>query len=129
MKQKLFNLIMLLLCLISLSDCKTTNFDLSKLKLNEDIKLIGIIKKQKMYQGTLNEYTFYTIIIGENKTYFLNPKDENNIILFNTNKESKGFDEYVNKKVKITGKIEMGFVGWKKELKKGILVEKITIIK
>lgn len=51
------------------------------------------------------------------------------VIIFNkeTN-DSRGFDEYIDKKVQIIGKEIIGYIGWRKEAKPGMLVEEIKIL-
>lgn len=93
-------------------------------QIKKNQNYIGIIVKITMFPKTLSEYSYYIL-----KSNTSSSSLTNEIILFNkeTN-NSRGFDEYIDKKVKITGKEIMGFIGWRKEAKPGILVEKIKII-
>ena len=87
---------------------------------SKPLQLTGVVEKTTEKKGTLSEYSYYFI-----KASF---SSENNILFNKNTNDSRGFDEYIGKKVKITGKETIGFVGWRKEAKQGILVEKIEII-
>ena len=113
----------ILFFIITIIACKSTD----RISANHNKKIYiysGIIEKITKFPGTFSEYSFY--ILKPDKIN-LPYKD---IILFNKDDNtSRGFDEYVDKKVKITGKEITGYIGWRKLAKSGILVEKITIIK
>ena len=123
---KFKKLYIVLFLLILLINCNSTNKKNNKSE--NKIEIVGTVKKIKAGAvGTFSQYTFF-ILDTEKKADVLF-KLEEYIILFNKKDNvSRGFDEYIGKKVKITGKETIGFVGWRKEAKQGILVEKIEII-
>lgn len=93
---------------------------LSRISETEPINLEfqGKIKKVIKYEGTLSE-----------SRYFILEKRFGSIILFNEKYYSTGFEEYIDKYVIIKGQEITGFVGWKREKKKGYKVISIDILK
>ena len=66
-------------------------------------------------EGTKSENRYFKIknVIGEEE------------YLFNDAGRNVGFEKYLNKKVKVTGYIEIGRIGWQGEEVMGIYVDKI----
>ena len=124
-----FLLIMASFLLVLFTGCElyTTNLSEKDTKKtstgdkNSQFTGTGVINKIIEEEGTWNEYSYYILNYWSDETLLFN-KDTN---------DSNGFDEYVDRKVKIIGKETYGVIGgWQKKIiEPGILVEKITIIK
>ena len=91
-------------------------------------ELTGTVKKLKHGpSGTFSEYSYFVLDTGEKSESLIINEFEN--VLFNkADRVSRGFEEYVDKKVRITGTETTGYVGPRKEEKPGILVEGIIVL-
>ncbi|MCX6745414.1 MAG: hypothetical protein NTX00_00150 [Candidatus Parcubacteria bacterium] len=79
------------------------------------LTLTGIVKEIVSAPGSKSENRVDVIKTDNGKEYYL----------FNNIGENTGFENYVGKKVTITGYIDNGFVGWQHNVWSGIYVEEI----
>jgi len=87
--------------------------------LEEDmLRLTGTVKQVFQLKGTLSEYSYF----------ILSTEDVRDLILFNENKESRGFEEYLGIEVEVFGENGTGFIGFRKTPTEGILVKEIVIL-
>ena len=106
---------------MSSSSLDENNRDLSKQSDNrvvhfeqvEDdyIHIQGTVEKITKLSGTLSEYSYYLIRV-----------DLKEMILFNENKISEGFDAFVKTEVHIKGQKTEGSIGWRKMKAMGVQV-------
>lgn len=82
------------------------------------IEVKGKVKQIIQYEGTFSE-----------TRYFVLKQKLGRVILFNEKNFSTGFEKYIDRYVIIKGQEITGFIGWKKEKKKGYKVISIDIIK
>ena len=91
---------------------------------------VELEKKSEILTSLTVEGTVIEIIIdegseSENHYYKIRDNEGNEEYLFNEIGVNQGFEEFVNKKVSITGFKETGFIGWQHEQVEGIYVESI----
>lgn len=76
-------------------------------------------------EGTVIKIITAEGTMSENQYYKIKTDDGNEEYLFDEIGMNQGFEEFVNKKVSITGFKETGFIGWQHEQVEGIYVESI----
>jgi hypothetical protein len=79
-------------------------------------------------EGTVIEIITAEGTRSENHYYKIRDDDGNEEYIFNKIGVNQGFEEFVNKRVRITGFREIGFIGWQHEKVEGIYVEEIEVI-
>lgn len=84
---------------------------------SNEISLSGIVEIRVLNEGTFSEYS-----------YFLLKTSGGEEILYNKQNYSIGFDDYVNKKVEVSGYSSVGYIGWNKQKKKGLIVKNIKLL-
>lgn len=82
------------------------------------VEYSGLVEKITMFEGTLSQYSYFVFIDEHVKQ----------IILFNQNKKSRNFDDYVGLHVNIKGEMIIGTIGWSGQKKEGLLVKEIFIV-
>lgn len=90
---------------------------------------IKLQKQPSMPQSLIIEGTIIEIVTAEgskseNRYFKIRDLNEKEEYLFNDVEHNEGFG-FVNKKVKITGYKETGFIGWQSKQVEGIFVEKV----
>lgn len=79
-------------------------------------------------EGTVFERVTSVGTKSENHYYSVRDDKGNNEYVFNEIGENGGFDKFVNKRVRIRGFRETGFIGWQHEEAEGIYIEEIELI-
>lgn len=80
-----------------------------------DLTATGRVEMVRVFPGTLSEFSFYTLLTNGN----------GRVILFNASNASRGFEEYSNRRVRVTGSPARGVIGWKRIATNGIRVRDI----
>ncbi len=93
---------------------------------------VKLEKKTKIPTSFTVEGTVIKIITAkgtrsENQYYKIKTNDGTEEYLFDEIGMNRGFERFVNKKVRITGFKEIGFIGWQHEQVEGIYVESIEV--
>ncbi len=83
----------------------------------------GELQKKVEYPKTLSEYSYFILKTDGGGSDAAHP-----LILFNKDKLSMGFENYTDKRVEVSGNLILGYLGWRKILKKGLLVKEIIIV-
>jgi hypothetical protein len=83
----------------------------------------GVLQKITEYPKTLSEYSYF-ILKPDNG----GPQAGQALILFNKDKLSSGFENYTDRRVEVSAYLGLGYLGWRKTLKRGLLVKEIKII-
>jgi len=78
-------------------------------------------------EGTVIEIITAEGTKSENHYYKIRDDSGNEEYIFNEIGRNEGFEEFVNKEVRITGFREKGFIGWQHEEVEGIYVENIEL--
>jgi len=81
----------------------------------ESRTLEGIVTLVKENEGTLSEIRYYVLVTGS----------ESSFILFNNKGFSAGFDQWLDRTVRVSGKKGTGKIGYKRQEKTGFIVEHI----
>ena len=94
---------------------------------------IRLDKKSEIPLSFSMEGVVLEIITGpgtrsENHYFVIKDSNDGEEYLFNEIGYNRGFDEFVNKTVRITGYKEYGFIGWQHEKVEGIYIESIKEI-
>ncbi|MBN1798602.1 MAG: hypothetical protein JW822_08485 [Spirochaetales bacterium] len=118
--------VLIVLCAMSFASCLDVDENTATLPVSngqdsstaEPDALRGVVEKKTEFAGTLSEYSFFVLVTS----------DGTELILFNQQQRSLGFDEYAGKNVRVKGQNITGSIGWRKIKKDGIQVEDIRII-
>jgi hypothetical protein len=108
-------------------DVKRGDIGKEEKSVNVELKLE---KKSEIPTSFTMEGTVLEIITAkgtrsENHNYKIRDSEGNEEYIFNEIGENQGFEEFVNKRVAITGFKELGFIGWEHVEVEGIYVESI----
>ncbi len=115
---RFFLFFVFVVCLISCGGnaCKKRVEELNK--SSKFVELEGSVGIKKEMRGTLSEFSYF----------FVSTKNEGNVTIFNQQSYSLGFDKFVGRKVRILGSFTKGFVGNKRERKKGFKVVEVNFL-
>jgi len=112
------------------SDTKRVNIGREEKNVSVELKLErkSEIPASFTVEGTVIEIITAEGTRSENRYYKIRSNDGNEDYIFNKIGVNLGFEEFVNKRVRITGFREIGFIGWEGEEVEGIYVEEIEVI-
>jgi hypothetical protein len=122
---KSFSLVVIIFILVALSACKSDDQNLSNAAGEKEqiYTFTGVLQKKVEYPKTLSEYSYFILTPDANDS-----DAGHTVILFNEDKLSVGFENYTDRRVEVSGNLILGYIGWRKTLKKGLLVKEIRII-
>lgn len=104
---------------------KSSHFDKGDNYITVELEKKSEILTSLTVEGTVIEIIIAEGTMSENHYYIIRDNEGNEEYLFNEIGVNQGFEEFVNKKVSITGFKETGFIGWQREQVEGIYVESI----